>query len=103
MADKELRNAARRDKATTKLLTTAREQLLASRAFLQDIYSSAAFVLARGAWNPEAKMAELSAQEGRIPLTHEKHTDLLNLGKYRVVVAYAPAALVMSHNTSWVI
>ena len=82
-------NAAADDDATATLFRTARERLLTSRALLKDIYSSAAFILARGAWNSDAKMAELAAPEGTISISHQKNTDLLDLGKYRIVVAYA--------------
>jgi hypothetical protein len=82
-------NAATGDEVAARLFCTAREQLLTSRSLLKQIYSSAAFVLARGAWNSDAKMAELEAPEGTIALKHEKNTDLLDLGKYRIVIAYA--------------
>ena len=45
-------------------------------------------MLARGAWNSDAKMTDVSAPEGTIAIRHEKHTDLLDLGNHRIVVAY---------------
>ncbi len=81
--------SATNDEANGALFREVREQLMASRPLLKGIYSSAAFVLARGAWNPDAKMAELAAPGGTIALAHDHDTDLLDLGNYRNVFAYA--------------
>jgi hypothetical protein len=70
------------------MFRTAREQLFTSRTVLNQIYSSAVFVLARGTWNSDAKMTDVSVPEGTIAIKHRKHTDLLDLGNHRIVVAY---------------
>jgi hypothetical protein len=77
------------DEMTAGFFRAVRKQLFSSRALLKEMYTSAVFVLARGAWNPDAKMTDVATLEGTIALKHETHTDLLDLGNYRVVVVYA--------------
>jgi hypothetical protein len=72
--------AAGTDEITAGFFRRVREQLFSSRTLLKQIYSSGVFVLARGAWNPDTKMTDVSALEGTIALKHEKYTDLLDLG-----------------------
>ncbi|MCX6925897.1 MAG: hypothetical protein NT154_22225 [Verrucomicrobia bacterium] len=75
--------------AERSLFMAAGEQLRETKPLLERNYRSAAFVLGQGAWDQAGKMTVILAPSAPIELADEAQTDLLDLGQYRVVVAYA--------------